>query len=351
MKKKLSLLLGLLLAGCTAADVSSAVSYVDDDYRNTYEIFVYSFNDTNGDGIGDLNGVREKLDYIQDTGFNAIWLMPICPSPTYHKYDVTDYYGIDPQYGTMEDFDTLCKECHKRNIRVMTDLVLNHTSSQHPWFVDALQKKEASPYFDYYNFAYEYHEGYTERNGIYYECRFWEEMPDLNLDSEELREEIKKIMAFWIEHGVDGFRLDAVTSFYTGSDEQNIAFLQWLCNAGKGIKEDLTFVGEAWTSQSKYATYYKSGIDSLFDFAYSGFNGIIHDTVMGVYGVDDYISALVKEEELYASYNKDFVNAPFYTNHDMARSAGFYAGEDGMAKAKIAGALNLLMTGNAFVYY
>ena len=100
----------------------------DDNYRTTYEIFVYSFCDSNGDGIGDLNGIRSKLDYIEDLGFDAIWLTPVHPSMTYHKYDVDDYYAIDPTFGTMEDYEALLKECHERGIRVYMDLVLNHTS-------------------------------------------------------------------------------------------------------------------------------------------------------------------------------------------------------------------------------
>ena len=107
---------------------------IDDDYRTTYEIFVYSFCDSNGDGIGDLNGIREKLDYISDMGFDQLWLTPVHPSDTYHKYDVDDYCAIDPSFGTMEDYEALLQECHARGMRVLLDLVLNHTSDTHPWF-------------------------------------------------------------------------------------------------------------------------------------------------------------------------------------------------------------------------
>jgi len=112
-------------------------SQADDNYRTTYEIFVYSFCDSNGDGIGDLNGIRSKLDYIEDLGFDAIWLTPVHPSSTYHKYDVDDYYAIDPAFGTMEDYEALLKECHERCIRVYMDLVLNHTSEDNAWFAAA----------------------------------------------------------------------------------------------------------------------------------------------------------------------------------------------------------------------
>ena len=134
MKKRLSLILCVvllcqLLSGC--GKTTETVREPDDAYRCYYEIFVGSFCDSDGDKCGDLSGITEKLDYIEDMGFTGIWLTPIMPSPTYHKYDATDYYGIDPSFGTMEDFETLLKECHKRNIRLIMDLVFNHTSSSH----------------------------------------------------------------------------------------------------------------------------------------------------------------------------------------------------------------------------
>ena len=202
----------------------------------TYEIFVGSFMDSDGDGTGDLGGVLEKLDYLcdgkdtagDDLGCNGIWLMPVFPSPTYHKYDVTDYKSIDPQYGTMEDFDAFLAACHERGIRVILDLPLNHTSSEHPWFRKAADylcglPEGAEPsvkdcrYAAYYNFSREAQNGYAalSDSGWYYEARFWEGMPDLNLDSPQVRSQIASIAEFWLDKGVDGFRLDAVTSFYT----------------------------------------------------------------------------------------------------------------------------------------
>ena len=132
----------------------------DDNYRTWYEIFVYSFCDSNGDGIGDLAGVTSKLDYLQELGVGGIWLMPIHPSTSYHKYNVSDYYAIDPAYGTMEDFDTFLAECQKRDIHVILDLVVNHSGSENPWFKEAYaylqQLGDAEPdvadckYLDYY---------------------------------------------------------------------------------------------------------------------------------------------------------------------------------------------------------
>lgn len=154
------------IVGAIPYDYEQELNIIDDNYRNYYEIFVYSFYDSDGDGIGDLNGVIEKLDYIEEMGFNGIWLMPIMQSTTYHKYDVVDYCSIDAEYGTIEDFENLVQECHERGIRVVIDFVINHSSSQHQWFVDACDylrtlpegeepDLDVCPYVDYYHFAEE----------------------------------------------------------------------------------------------------------------------------------------------------------------------------------------------------
>ena len=351
---------------------STLVPHADEDaYRTTYEVFVYSFYDSDGDGIGDLGGLTEKLDYINDgdpttgddLGCTMIWLMPIFPSPTYHKYDATDYQDIDPQYGTLEDFDNLLTQCHARGIRVILDLAVNHTSSDHPWFLEAADylrqlpegaepSVEECPYVGYYNFIHEAANGYAQLPGSdwYYEARFWEGMPDLNLDNEAVRNEIAEITGFWLNRGVDGFRLDAVTSYYTESRLDSIAFLGWLTDTVKSQNPEAYLVAEAWADQGTYASYYESGIDSMFDFAFADGDGTIARVVKGTTNAIAFGEALEEEEALYASYNPDFVNAPFYTNHDMARSTGYYAWDDG-SHTKLAGGLNLLMTGNAFVYY
>ena len=343
----------------------------DNKIRTTYEVFVYSFADSNGDGIGDLNGLTANLDYIndgdpattEDLGCTEIWVMPIFSSPTYHKYDTTDYEAIDSQYGTMEDFDRLLDECHKRGVKLILDIAVNHTSSEHPWFVQAAdymksladgEEPDASKckYASYYNFSKDAHSGYEMLDTRwYYEARFWSGMPDLNLDNPEVKEEIKNILYFWLDKGVDGFRLDAVTSYYTEDKQCSIDFIAWLNETVKTKKSDAYIVGEAWTDQSIYSEYYSSGADSFFDFNFSGQDGVIASVVRGNKKASYYAEQLVKEEELYKSIAPDTaINAPFYTNHDMARSAGYYASDDG-SKTKLAGALNLMMTGNAFIYY
>ncbi|MBR6113766.1 MAG: alpha-amylase [Oscillospiraceae bacterium] len=335
----------------------------DDRYRTTYEIFVYSFCDSNGDGIGDINGIRSKLDYITDLGFNALWLTPIHPSSTYHKYDVDDYYAIDPALGTMEDYEALLKECHDRGVRVYLDLVLNHTSEDHEWFRTAAEYLRALPdgrdpdpsdcrYLDYYCFTRQPGDGWAplEGTGWYYEARFWSEMPDLNLDSDAVKEEIRDIMAFWLGKGVDGFRLDAVTSYFTGDPAKNVEFLRFLTQTGRSIDPDCYLVGEAWTDRAAIAELYKSGIDSLFDFPFANYDGFIANIVNGSYRASDYVKGMLLAEEAYRRANPDYVDAPFYTNHDMGRSAGYYAADDGPL-TKMAYAMSLFMTGNSFVYY
>ncbi len=353
----------------------------EDHFGTTYEIFVYSFADSDGDGIGDLNGISDKLDYLNDgnvysrddLGVNSIWLTPVFPSPTYHKYDAVDYYSIDPAFGTIEDMDALIAGCHERDVKLYMDLAVNHTSDSHPWFAQAADylrelpegdepDHEACPTFDYYNFTKEAKTGYEplrdktgkKETGWYYEARFWSGMPDLNLDSALVRAEIASVMKFWIERGIDGFRLDAVTSYYTEDHARSAEFLGWLSETARGMKEDVYLVGEAWENQDAYATLYETGVDSFFDFAFAGQEGVIAQTVRKGKGGLKFATRMAEEETLYASYappvSDGVINAPFYTNHDMARSAGYYA-KDPVNRIKLAQLLNLMQTGNAFVYY
>ena len=346
------------------------LNVIDDNYRTYYEVFVYSFYDSDGDGIGDLQGLTSKLDYINDgdnttdtdLGCNGIWLMPVHPSPTYHKYDVTDYYGIDPAYGTLEDFQAFLSACDERGIKVIMDLVLNHTSSEHPWFREACaylrELGDGEPditqcqYFDYYHFTKEPTSGYSQVGGTdwYYEAQFWSEMPDLNLDCEELKEEIKSITQYWLDMGVGGFRLDAVKEYYTDSVPDNIEFLRWLTDTVKSQKEDAYLVGEAWVNISSYAQYYESGIDSLFDFSFAGAEGVIAKVMNGS-SAERYGTAVAELDETFGQYSESYIDAPFYTNHDMARSVGYYVGENADNRVKMAGAMNLFMSGSAFLYY
>lgn len=365
MKKKLcfflslSLLVALLLPGCggdagqgTTGPQVPELNIIDDDYRNWYEIFVYSFYDTNNDGIGDLNGVTEKLDYVQEMGFNGIWLMPIHPSPTYHKYDVKDYYAIDPVYGTLEDLDRLVEEAHKRGIRVILDLVVNHSSDSHPWFKEACEyiREHGQPggkYGEYYRFATENLAGYSPVSGTqyYYESRFWSGMPDLNLDSQAVRSEIVAIMDYWMtEHLVDGFRLDAVTSYYTGDLQKNVDFLNWLNTEAKKINPECYIVGEAWVGTDAFINdYYQSGVDSFFLFTAAQGTGTLATIVKQQNG-----KAYGKLQTQLQSTFTSGVLAPFLGNHDTMRPGSFMPGQENV---KMAGGALAMMNGSTFVYY
>lgn len=355
-----------------AAWLSRSLNVPDDKYRTFYEIFVYSFYDSDGDGTGDLNGVLRQLDYLNDgddstdtdLGINGIWLMPIMPSTTYHKYDTTDYMDVDPEYGTLEDFQALLDACHGRGIRVILDLAMNHSSSQHPWFqtaveylrslpADADPDPAACPYVDYYHFSREGGSGYSPVSGTdwYYEARFWSEMPDLNLENPAVRAEFEAIAGFWLDLGVDGFRLDAVKEFVSGSVTANVEILSWFNSYVKSVNPDAYLVCECWADQNTYAQYYASGVDSMFDFAFADSDGIIASVLKGTQKATAYGKALEAEQALYASYNPDYISAPFYTNHDLGRTAGYYAGDNSEAQTKMGNAMNLLMSGNVFLYY
>lgn len=190
-----------------------------------YQIYPRSFNDSNGDGIGDIRGIIEKLDYLKDLGINTVWLSPIYESPLDDMgYDISNYYDIHKDYGTLDDFKEMLSEMHKRGIKLIMDLVVNHTSDEHPWFLDA-KKSKASPYHDFYIFrkgkngkkpnnwksffggsAWEYNEATDE----YFLHLFSKRQPDLNWENPKVREEVKKILKFWLDLGVDGFRCDVI---------------------------------------------------------------------------------------------------------------------------------------------
>ena len=356
----------------TAAKTEAALEEIralgespDDNYRTFYEVFVYSFCDSDGDGIGDLNGLTSKLDYLQNMGITGIWLMPIHPSQSYHKYDVRDYYDIDPQYGTLEDFNTFMAACNERGINVITDLVLNHTGNDHEWFTTAVEYLKALPegqepdtekckYVGYYYFNQEGGSGWHQIEGTnwYYEGQFSPHMPDLDLANPQVRGEIRAIMQYWIDLGVSGFRLDAVKEFYSGNIEANVEVLNWIQTTATEIKEDCYLVGECWDSFGAISQYYTSGLTSFFDFPFGNSNGKI-PAVLRAAGtastVSSYAQALQQANEAYSAANPDYIDAPFLSNHDVGRIAGFVNRDEN--KMKLAGAMNILMSGSCFIYY
>ena len=347
------------------AEIAKLGASPDDNYRTFYEIFVYSFCDSDGDGIGDLKGVISKLDYLQELGINGIWFMPIHPSQSYHKYDVRDYYDIDPQYGTMADFESLMAECQARDIHVITDLVLNHTGNDHEWFLTACEYLKSLPtgaepsaeeckYVEYYSFAREPGSGWhaIEGSDWYYEGMFSPHMPDLRLDNENVLNEIRDIMQFWFDKGVSGFRLDAAKEFYSGSISKNVEVLNWIQTTATELKSDAYLVAEVWEDFGVITRYYESQITSIFNFAFGNTSGKLMQVLRGAGNpnqVSTFATALEKADTAYLGANPNYIDAPFLSNHDVGRIAGF-CGYD-LLKTKLAGAMNLFMGGCAFIYY
>ncbi len=321
-----------------------------------YEIFVRSFRDSDGDGIGDFNGITEKLDYLHDLGIRGIWLMPINPSPSYHGYDVTDYYAVNPDYGTMDDFKRLLAEAHKRDIKVIMDLVLNHTSAKHPWFQDAL--KPGGEHHDWYVWK-DQDPGmlgpwgapawYKATNGGYYYAIFWDQMPDLNYNNPAVREEAKKVSSFWLKDvGIDGFRLDAVR--YLVEDEKladsntNHAFLKEWGETYRSINPKAFTVGEAWTDNANVKEYTKT--DAELD---SAFNFDLSTAILKSLNESNNTSVRF----LLQTTVRDFPqqdNANFLTNHDMPRVVN-QLGENSEGKAKAAAGILFTAPGIPFIYY
>ena len=366
MKRFISvaLLISLFITGCGRRSSSASVdNAVDDNYRNYYEVFVYSFCDSDGDGIGDLKGVESKLDYIAELGCNGIWLMPVMPSPTYHKYDVKDYKEIDPAYGSIEDFDSLIAKAHEKHINIIIDMVINHTSSEHPWFIQATDylkglstgnepDSAACKYVDYYHFSKEQSDNTWYQipgTEYYYEGSFWSEMPDLNLADEELRADLEDAAKFWIDKGVDGFRMDAPLHYEEAETAFNTEVLKWFYGYCKGLDPDFYMVNEVWASEQTIEDYYVSGNPSMFDFSFAQAEGDIIKAARGKEKASKFTEKMLEYEEARRAVNPDYINAPFITNHDMPRVANALNGKtDDM---KMAAALLLSMPGSPFVYY
>ncbi len=353
------------LAGMPAVEVlgQQEINRPEDNARNYYEIFVYSFYDSDGDGHGDLGGVTQKLDYIREMGFNGIWLMPICPSPTYHKYDVTDYMAIDELYGTEEDFAQLMQEAHARDIRVIIDMVINHTSSKHPWFTQAKDylrslepgeepDPEDCPYVGYYHFSAEQVDSTWYRvagTDWFYEGSFWSEMPDLNLENKALRAELEQVADYWLGLGVDGFRMDAALHFDEKDTALNTETLNWLYTYCLAQNPDFYMVSEVWASEDTIAQYYASGTPSMFNFDLAQAEGKLLRAARGRYSARTLAEALVKYEEDFGAQNPDYIDAPFLTNHDMGRVSNALNNKTDAIKR--AGGVLSLMRGSSFVYY
>jgi glycosidase len=363
MIKKLlyTLLLLSVLSACASpsptpaptlpATVIHEVSAPELDWWRTavfYEIFVRSFYDTDGNGIGDFNGITAKLDYLQSLGVNGIWLMPIHPSPSYHGYDVINYYAVNTEYGTMDDFKNLLNEAHKRDIHIIIDLVINHTSSQHPWFKDANANPD-SPYHDFYLWADEPGVGnwYQGQHGYYYGY-FWEGMPDLNYTNPAVTDAMLKVTDFWLNNvGVDGFRIDAVKHLIEedGKVENTPATHAWLKDFYKAYKAknpDAYTIGEVFGAGSSVVKLYTDNeLDHIFNFEMS--SGFVN-SVNG--GANSGIISAVKFAQMDVP---DYDFATFLTNHDQNRAMSVFYGN--VNKAKVASFLMLTSPGTPYIYY
>lgn len=356
MKRFLGVLFAILLAPWPAAAAGTWPHAV------TYEVFVRTFADSNGDGIGDLRGLTSRLDYLQSLGVEALWLMPISPSPSYHKYDVTDYRAIDPEYGTMEDFEVFVAEAKKRGLRVILDLVINHTARQHPWFQEALADR-GSPEFSYYVWGKESEVGRktVERTGpdtdnlrrwtaakehpdqMYY-AHFGGGMPDLNFDNQEVRRAVFDIGRFWLEKGVDGFRLDAAKHIFPeGREADSVAFWREFRAEMQAVNPEVLLVGEVW-DDGEVTRDFLPGLGSVFNFELSG--RILDALKSGRgSGLAAWQADLLKR---YREAAADFVDATFLTNHDQNRVLSQLGDKD---KARVAAALLLTLPGSPYLYY
>lgn len=312
-----------------------------------YEVFVRSFMDSNGDGIGDFNGLTSKLDYLKSLGITALWLMPIHPSPSYHGYDVLNYYAVNSQYGSLDDFKHLVDEAHTRNIRIIIDLVLNHTSIQHPWFI-AANSDEKSSYRNWYIWSDTSPSNkWVQGKSNNYYAYFGDGMPDLNYQNPEVTLQMEKMSSFWLKTiGVDGFRVDAAKHLIEeGSKLENTAsthtWLRDFYTFYKTENPDAYVVGEVGGAGGLIAKTYSGQMDQIFNFELAS---AIVNSAMG--GANSSVNSAYK----FILHDKPDGNfATFLTNHDQNRVMSTLNGQTN--KAKVAASLLLTAPGTPFIYY
>lgn len=331
-----------------------------------YQIFVPSFCDSNGDGIGDLRGILQRLDYLQALGVEGLWLSPIHPSESFHKYDVLDYYAVAEEYGTMADLEELIDVCHRRGIRVLLDLILNCSSWHHPAFQKALREPDSAQrrwywfgdtpeaaQFDRRSRWNDLPSWHQAEDGQWYIGIYSRVMPDYNFNDPGIRCECKRIARFWLEKGIDGFRLDSAMHLFSSSEVDagvswhglNIAWWEEFRQYCRSVAPNCFLVGEVWTEPNERALYYR-GLDSTFHF-YLG--NAIEALIRGT------LSTQVFQRQLQSAYlsaslvTEDYIDAPFLSNHDMPRfaeTAGF-----SLEELKLSAAIYLTLEGIPFVYY
>lgn len=331
-----------------------------------YSLFVRSFADSDGDGIGDFNGIAEKLDYLENLGISGIWLLPIYESHSYHGYDVDNYYEVNPQYGTMKDFENLVKKCSERGIAVMLDITFNHSSVYNDYFIASKNPDDFHRQWYHwisaddknYNLNQKIwgHNLWNKDGDFYYAGEFDSGMPDYNLDSRELREEFKNIISFWMQKGVSGFRFDAAGHIYDKikmpsdfSDSTTSANEFWkeITEYVHSINANSFCVAEVWDTTA-VRSQSLAGLESVFHFDLGDpyiFNFLKNESA----GNNNFAHILENDFSAYKKFNPDFIDVPFLTNHDQARAAGVLGGD--VQKLKVAAGMYLLAPGIPFVYY
>ena len=308
-----------------------------------YQIYPRSFNDSKGDGIGDINGIREKLDYLKELGIDVIWLSPVYKSPNDDNgYDISDYCDIMDEFGTMEDMDNLLKEANERGIKILMDLVVNHTSDEHKWFIEAKKSKD-NEYRDYYIWRdpVDGHEPndlgstfsgsawqYDETTGQYYLHLFSKKQPDLNWENEKVRNEVYKMMNFWVDKGIGGFRMDVIDligkvpdDMITGNGPKLHEYLQEMNKAALEGKDLLT-VGETWGATPEVAKLYsnpeRKELSMVFQFEHIGL-----DQIEGKEKWDLKPLELLELKKVLSKWQTELEgqgwNSLFWNNHDLPR--------------------------------
>lgn len=338
---------------------------VEDNNRVFYEIFVGSFSDSNGDGVGDLRGIINRMDYLNSgdptsgigLGVEGLWLTPIFTSPSYHKYDVANYYEIDPQFGTMEDLQELIDLCHQRGVKVILDLPINHTSTENQWFknfaASHLMQNDRNACYDFYTWLEDgdtlpagRHFARVAGRTLLYEANFSDDMPELNFDNEAVRQAVLDVAKFYLDMGIDGFRFDAAKYIYFGDNAQSAAFWQWYIGELRQLKADVYTVAEVWDGDGVVDQYLPA--TSCFNFTASQTAGIIAETAKG--GDVNRLTAYVESYLNNLSSKSDVaLGTLFISNHDMDRAAGYLPVASGFMK--VAASLYLLSPGSPFIYY
>ena len=347
------------LFGCEKAEPDP----IDDNYRTFYQIFVGSFSDSNGDGIGDLRGIINRFDYLNDGNVNSkdslgvqgIWLSPIFSSPSYHKYDANDYYEIDWRFGTEEDLKELIALCNERNVKLILDLAINHTSTKHEWFTKFKEARMAgdteSEYYDYYSCVTTEEKAggisYGKIAGVdcWYECNFSGDMPELNYDNPTVREKMLDVAKYYIDLGVHGFRFDAIKYIYYGDTAKSVEFWEWYMDELRAYSPDIYCVGECWSGESEILEY--CGAMNCFNFAMSQAEGTVASAAKG-FSIAKYTNYIVSYQGKVLAKNTDGMVMGFLSNHDMDRIAGTFLTEGNM---RMAANLYLLCSGSPVIYY